>query len=54
MQPPRLADCEVECLGPGGMVGTFVNSDKIDATNPFGLNCGEQHGGGKETFVYRL
>ena len=47
------------------MVGTFVNMDKIDPNNPYGLNCGDLIGvgcpensssrdGTKETFVYRL
>jgi len=47
------------------MVGTYVNRNKIEANNPFGLNCGDLIGigcpegsstkdGGKETFVYRL
>jgi len=49
----------------GGMVGTYVNRTRIEANNPFGLNCGDLIGvgcpeicsvreGGKETFVYRL
>ena len=47
------------------MVGTFVNRNKIESNNPFGLNCGDLIGigcpescsskdGVKETFVYRL
>ena len=49
----------------GSMVGTFVNRNKIEPNNPFGLNCGDLIGigcpedssskdAGKETFVYRL
>ena len=50
----------------GGMVGTYVNRARIEANNPFGLNCGDLIGigcpesssvreeGGKETFVYKL
>ena len=49
----------------GGLCGTFVNTNKIDAKTPFGLNCGDLIGIGcpdtqsskttkLEKFVYRI
>ena len=66
-EEPKPVKCKrkVWVMDLGGMVGTFVNSDKIHPNNPFGLNCGDLIGvgcpenqsskeGEKETFVYRL
>jgi len=66
-EEPKPVKCKrkVWVMDLGGMVGTFVNSDKIHPNNPFGLNCGDlisvgcpenqsSKEGEKETFVYRL